>query len=212
MIEQKNCYFVGITGGSASGKTHLLNAILTAFAPGMVTLVSQDNYYKDKELQVPDENGEINFDHPDALDLDLFVKHIQQLFHLQPVEIREYTFNNPNVVPRMIRYEPAPIVIVEGLFVFHRAELNPLYNLKIFVDADEHIKLTRRIQRDHHERGYSIESILQQYQSNVVPMYRRFVEPAKWDCDFILPNNTHIDRAVEVIVNHLLTKVSSVVV
>ncbi|MCS7072977.1 MAG: uridine kinase [Bacteroidia bacterium] len=212
MTVQKNCYFVGITGGSASGKTHLLNAILKAFEPGTVTLVSQDNYYKDRELQVPDENGEINFDHPNALDLDLFVQHIQQLFHLKPVTIREYTFNNPNKIPKLITYEPAPIVIVEGLFVFHRPELNPYYNLKIFVDAEEHIKLTRRIQRDHHERGYSIESILHQYQSNVVPMYRRYVEPTKWDCDLILPNNKHIDRAVEVVVNHLLSKVSSVTV
>jgi len=196
-------YLIGVTGGSASGKTYVIERLEAAFLSNEITLVSQDNYYKNIEEQIPDEFGEINFDHPNAMNLDLFTDHVAQLLSGKAVSVRQYTFNNPDIPQRMITYQPTPIIIIEGLFVFYLAAVRQMLNLKVFVEADEHIKLTRRIRRDHSVRGYDLEFILGQYSQFVVPMYRQFVEPYKHDCDLILPNNKHLDTAIEVLIHHL---------
>ncbi len=196
-------YLVGISGGSAAGKTFLLAKLLNHFSTNDITLISQDNYYKKKQEQQICSDGGINFDHPDALYLDRFADDLKRLSVGENVEIDEYTFNNPQMPPRRIRYEPAPILLVEGLFVFHHPETAKQLDLRIFVDADEHIKLARRIQRDAEERGYPVDEVLEMYRQFVVPMYRRFVEPYKFESDLILHNNSHIDKALSVLIDHL---------
>ncbi len=196
-------YILGICGGSASGKTFLLQQLMSAFGPEQVTLVAQDNYYKKLEEQRREADGLVNFDHPDSVKLDELLRDLDRLRKGQSIEIEEYTFNNPNKLPRTLVMRPAPLMIVEGLFVFHLAELAQRQDLKVFVDAQEHVRLARRLQRDTTERGYSMESILRDYQRFVAPMYQQYVEPSKRHADLIIPNNKHLYKAVQVLINHL---------
>lgn len=196
-------YLVGISGGSASGKTFLLRKLMERYPSQQITLISQDNYYRAYQDLPTNEDGEVNFDHPDALDLDAFAKDIARLCKGEEVRLMEYTFNNPAIVPKELVYTPSALILVEGLFVFTHPDVAKQLNLKIFVDADEHIRLSRRIRRDFAERGYSLDEVLVYYEKFVVPMYRKYIEPFKYECDLILPNNLAIDKAVEVVMHHL---------
>jgi uridine kinase len=198
-----NCYCVGISGGSASGKTFLLEQLLSAFPPEAVTLVSQDNYYKELEQQERDADGNVNFDHPNAVELDRLARDLERLKSGETIQVLEYHFNNPNKERHLLTYAPAPLIVLEGLFVFHHPPIAQQLDLKVFVEADEHIKLVRRIRRDYNDRGYSVDSILQQYEDYTMPMYRQFVAPYREDSDLILLNNSHFSRGVDVLVNHL---------
>jgi uridine kinase len=199
----KKPYLIGIAGGSASGKTTLLRKLLDQFNEEQLTLISQDNYYISKDKLPKTEDGEVNFDHPDALDLERLSLDLQKVASGQTISVQEYTFNNPTIVPKTIVYRPSSIVVVEGLFVLTHAGISNMLDLKVFVDADEHIRLSRRIRRDFEERGYSLDQVLDYYERFVVPMYRKFIEPTKFDCDLIIPNNTHMQRAIEVLMHHL---------
>ena len=202
MSDQKP-YFLGISGGSASGKTYLLKHILERYPEEKLTLISSDNYYRSRDELPRDPDGEINFDHPDALDLDRLAADLDRISQGETVTIQEYTYNNPDIVPKELHYRPSPIILVEGLFVFYHPGISALLDLKIFVDADEHIRLSRRIRRDAAERGYQLDEVLAYYSKYVAPMYHKFIEPYKYECDLVLPNNQHMDRAVGVLENHL---------
>ena len=195
-------YFVGLAGGSASGKTFFLKQLLASFPESEVTLISQDNYYRDKSQQKVDEKGWINFDHPNAVDLDSLDRDLSLLSEGKSITLKEYAFHNPKAPPKTVHYKPSTIILVEGLFVFYHETINRRFDLKIFVDADEHIKLSRRIKRDFEERGYDLEEVLYRYEAHVIPMYKKFVLPYKEQCDLILPNNFHMQRAIQVVVNH----------
>lgn len=199
-------YFVGICGGSGSGKTYLLKKLLEFFTEEQVTLISQDNYYKKREEQEKTAEGLINFDHPDSVDLRKLEMDLHKLVEGNNIEIEEYTFNVEDVKPRMLIFKPAPIVIIEGLFIYHRQQMNDFIDMKVYVDADEHIKLTRRLRRDIVERGYSYEDTLRDYEKFVAPMYHRYVAPQKHISDLIVPNNHRMDVAIEVLADHLLKK------
>ncbi len=196
-------YIVGICGGSGSGKTYLLNQLMKLLPENQATLISQDNYYKPLEELPTNEDGLVNFDHPDSVNMDLLVKDLHLLAQGTTVNLLEYTFNNPNATPKPITYHPAPLIIVEGMFVFHYAPLADDIALKVFIEAEEHIKLLRRLKRDAEERGYSFEVVLRDYERFVAPMYQRFVEPTKKTSDLIIPNNDDIDKAIQVLINHL---------
>ncbi len=196
-------YVVGIAGGSASGKTYLLSQLLAAFTPQQLTLMSLDNYYKPASEQPRNAEGEINWDQPQALDLELCKRHLSRLIKGRRASVQEWTFNNPNATPRTLQYLPAPILVLEGLFVYNDPELRRLFDLKVFIDAEEHVKLSRRIRRDLVERNSSLEEILSLYETHVVPMYHQHVEPFKYACDLILPNNSVLGKGVEVLVSHL---------
>lgn len=196
-------YLLGISGGSASGKTFLIRRMMERFPSGEITLISQDNYYRKREVLPRNEKGEINFDHPESVDLEWLTRDIARLAAGESISLEEYTFNNPAAVPRIITYHPAPVIIIEGLFVFYHEPLAALMDLKVFVDADEHIKLSRRIKRDFAERGYELEQVLYYYEAYVIPMYKKYVEPTKEGCDLILPNNLHMEKSTEVLLNHI---------
>ncbi|MFN0203457.1 MAG: uridine kinase [Bacteroidia bacterium] len=204
-------YIVGICGGSASGKTYLLRQLLKHFDRNQMSLISLDNYYKDWEEQTPDEEGHVNFDHPDSLDLERFEQDVRRLMNGETIEIKEYTFNNPKKTARTFRYEPTPLIILEGILVFHHKPVADLMDLRIFIDAEDYLRLSRRLLRDVRERNYSFEETIRDYHKFVAPMYRQFVEPTKNDCHIIIPNhkNTHdnMKAAVEMVVNHLVVKV-----
>lgn len=202
-------FIVGITGGSASGKTLFLRNLLNAFSPDEICLLSQDNYYKPRHEQPVDENGVYNFDTPFSIDFELYSRHISELQAGQRVVKQEYTFNNPNAMPAMLTFKPAPIIVVEGIFVFYFPEVARLLDLKVFIDAAEHIKLKRRIVRDKDERGYDLADVLYRYEKHVVPTYEKYIAPFKSDADVIIPNNQHFEKALQMLVVFLKSKINN---
>ncbi|TPG67216.1 uridine kinase [Hymenobacter nivis] len=205
-MQQQPPYLVGITGGSASGKTTFLNRLLSAFPEDQVCLVSQDNYYHPRDKQVIDEQGVHNFDLPGSIDSAAYAADVLALSQGREVRRQEYLFNNPTVTPKQLVFRPAPIVVVEGIFVFHFAEIAKLLDLKVFIDAQEHVKLHRRIIRDRDERGYDVADVLYRYTHHVAPTYEKFIAPYKHDADMVIPNNHHFDKGLEVLVGFLRGK------
>lgn len=201
-------YLVGITGGSASGKTTFLNRLLAAFPKDQVCLVSQDNYYHPREQQVLDEQGVHNFDLPVSIDSAAYAADVLTLSQGREVHRQEYLFNNAAATPKQLVFRPAPIVVVEGIFVFHFAEIAKLLDLKVYIDAQEHVKLHRRIIRDRDERGYDVADVLYRYTHHVAPTYEKFIAPYKHDADVVIPNNRHFDKGLEVLVGFLKGKVA----
>lgn len=190
-------YLIGIAGGSASGKTYLLNALLNHFNADEICLISQDHYYKPQAEQFVDENGQINYDLPEGIDKTKLLADIEQLLHGNTIQKLEYTFNNPAAKPKELTIHPAPIIVIEGLFIFHFQELFKSFDLKIFIDADHDIKLTRRLERDQIERGYSKESILYQWHNHVMPAFDQYLLPYQNQCDVIIHNNDEIKKDIE---------------
>jgi uridine kinase len=207
-IMLKKPYMVGITGGSASGKTLFIRRLLDSFGEDQICLLSQDNYYRERHLQPKDEKGYENFDLPESIDNQQFIKDIEALHNGKEVQKLEYTFNNPNMIPKLLTFKPAPVIVVEGIFVFYFQEILKKLDLRVFIDAEEHIKLKRRIKRDGQERGYDLEDVLYRYENHVAPTFDRFIRPFKADADLIVPNNKSFDHALEVITTFLNTKIS----
>ncbi|MBS1682683.1 MAG: uridine kinase [Bacteroidetes bacterium] len=201
----KKPFTIGITGGSGSGKTFFLQGLSTHFKPSEMCLISQDNYYKPRDQQPIDENGVKNFDLPVSIDRETFLKDLLLLKSGQNVIKKEYTFNNPSATPKQLEFKTAPILIVEGLFVQYFEEIANELDLKIFIEAKDHIKLGRRIKRDQVERGYDIDDVLYRYQYHVMPIYESQIEPLKHYADLVIPNNSNFDKALEVLKGYLAT-------
>jgi uridine kinase len=199
-------FIVGITGGSASGKTLFLEHLLRSFSPEELCLISQDNYYKPKHLQPVDEQGIANFDTPHSIDFEQYAQDIRIIQGGRTVIREEYTFNNATKKPKMLTFAPAPVVVVEGIFVLYYPELAALLDLKIFIDAKDHIKLKRRIIRDKVERGYDLDDVLYRYENHVMPTYEKYIKPFKNEADLIIPNNLNFDRAMDVLRSYLRAK------
>lgn len=202
-------YIIGITGGSASGKTLFLNKLLQSFEPEEVCLISQDNYYKPKDQQPLDDEGIENYDTPFSFDFEAYAADIKKLQQGQKVFRQEYTFNNPNRSPQILEFRPAPVVVVEGIFVLYSPELAQLLDLKIFIDAKDYIKLKRRIVRDKVERGHDLDDVLYRYEKHVMPTYEKYIEPFKHDADLIIPNNNSFAKALEMVRIFLEEKISN---
>lgn len=199
-------YIVGITGGSASGKTYFLHQLLEAFSKEEICLISQDNYYRTQEFVPKDENNIENYDLPEAIDFELYAQHIEDLKNGKVVKHKEYVFNNPDIVPKTLVFNPAPIIVVEGIFVFHSPEVSKLLDLKVFIDAKEHIKIKRRIIRDNNERGYDLADVLYRWENHVAPTYDKFIEPTKYDADIIINNNKHFEKGLAILTAFLKDK------
>ncbi len=203
----KKPYIIGITGASGAGKTSILRGLLNAFSVDTISLLSQDNYYRPREQQKQDENGVLNFDLPDSLDLEAYKNDIIALRNEQNVERQEYTFNNADKKPANIVIHSTPILIVEGLFIFHKEEISNLFDLKVFIDVEDFIGLKRRILRDNTERGYPLDDVLYRYEHHVFPAYQQFIAPYKAKADIIIPNNLHFEKGLDVLIAFLKTKI-----
>lgn len=199
---------IGITGGSGSGKTYFLQGLSTAFKSDEICLISQDNYYKPRDQQPIDENGVKNFDLPISIDRDAFKNDLLKLKSGQPVSKTEYVFNNPLAEKKQLEFKPAPILVVEGLFVQYFEEISAELDLRIFIEAKDHVKLGRRIKRDQVERGYDIDDVLYRYQYHVMPVYEQLIEPLKHNADLVIPNNSKFDRALSVLVGYLKSRLN----
>jgi uridine kinase len=181
---------IAIAGGSASGKTTVLNRLAEDYSNQGISFISSDNYYKNQQEQLVDENGQINYDLPSALHEDKLVADLANLKTGNEVFIEEYTFNNPEAKPQMLHYKPTPIIIIEGLFVFHFPTLQPLLDYKVLIHAPEEERLARRLKRDALERGYPEKEVRYQWKHHVKPAYDRFLTPYKADADIIV--DTHV--------------------
>lgn len=202
----KKPFIVGITGGSASGKTLFLERLLSSFEPEEVCLISQDNYYKPRHQQPIDAQGVYNFDTPNSIDFEQYAADIRKIQDGETVYREEYTFNNAAKKPKMLTFSSAPVVVVEGIFVLYYPELTDLLDLKIFIDAKDHIKLKRRIIRDKVERGYDLDDVLYRYEMHVMPTYEKYIAPFKNEADLIVPNNSSFDMALDVVRTYLRAK------
>lgn len=200
-------FIVGITGGSASGKTSFLKGVLSAFPEDQICLISQDNYYLSRDVIPVDDQGIHNFDLPETIDHHLYAQHIGLLRKGETITQLEYTFNNPNIVPRLLTFRPAPIIVVEGIFVFHFRELADQMDLKIFIDAKNSIKLERRVKRDAEERGYDLDDVMYRWKYHVKPTYKQFIKPYRAEADIVIPNNNHYQKGLDVVIAFLKTKV-----
>ncbi|HAS39673.1 MAG TPA: uridine kinase [Microscillaceae bacterium] len=200
-------FIIGVTGGSGAGKTFILNRLLENFNAEEVCLVSQDHYYHNRDLQPKDVNGVSNFDTPESIDLDQYFNDIKQLSEGKTIFKKEYTYNNPNVTPKILEFTPTPIILVEGIFIFYHKPLNRLIDLKVFIDVEDHIRLKRRIIRDNEERGYGLEDVLYRYENHVIPTYKKYIAPYKYDADIILPNGDRVENALNVLITFLKSKI-----
>ncbi|MDN5284562.1 MAG: uridine kinase [Mucilaginibacter sp.] len=190
-------YIVGIAGGSGSGKTFFLKCFLEHFTANEVCLVSQDDYYFSvAHNMTAEENRLYNFDLPATIDHEHFQEDISKLLNKETILKPEYTFNNPNIIPKVLEIKPAPILIVEGLFILHFKEISKLLDLKVFIDADEDVALQRRLKRDLIERGYSHDDVMYKWINHVVPAYKEYLLPYKDECDEVITNNSNIAQDI----------------
>ena len=196
-------FTIGITGGSGSGKTYFLKKLSERFTREEICFISQDHYYKSRDLQVIDEKGVKNFDLPDAIERENFVRDIMRLKRGETLKKEEYTFNNPNVKSRILEFTPAPVLVIEGLFVQYFHEIEKELDLKIFIEAKNHVKLSRRIKRDNEERGYDLEDVLYRYEYHVMPVYENLIKPLKHTADLVIPNNGHMEMALNVLTSFI---------
>ncbi len=203
-------FTIGITGGSGSGKTYFLQGLSSCFKSHEICLISQDNYYKSRDQQPIDENGVKNFDLPVSIDRESFQQDLLRLKAGQNVIKTEYTFNNPTAETKLLEFKAAPIIVVEGLFVQYFEEISNELDLRVFIEAKDHVKLGRRIKRDQVERGYDIDDVLYRYQYHVMPVYERLIEPLKHNADLVIPNNSKFERALDVLVGYLKSRLTGV--
>lgn len=198
--------FVGIAGGTGSGKTTVA-ARLCAELGEQAVLMQHDSYYRPRPELSPEERDRLNFDHPDALDTELLCEHLGLLAEGRSVEVPIYDFSTHLRSSRTWTVRPAPVVVVEGILVFLEEKLRNCFQLKIFVDTDADIRVMRRIERDLNERGRSFQQVRDQYFKTVRPMHLQFVEPTKRYADVIVPEGGHNDVALNLIVARLKTVV-----
>ncbi len=178
---------LGVAGGTGSGKTTVARAILETVGADRIAFLAQDNYYRDIEWRDAEHLLGHNFDHPDALDTDLMVRHLAELKAGRPIDLPVYDFVRHRRTLETRRIEPRQVILVEGILLFAEPALRDLLDFKVYVDTDADVRLVRRIRRDLSERGRDIGDVLRQYMDSVRPMHLEFVEPSKRWADVIVP-------------------------
>lgn len=198
-------FVVGITGGSASGKTTLLHDLKKSLGEDICTIISLDNYYKPIEYQHIDPNGMVNFDLPEAFYAEQFLQDIKMLRSGKKVRRKEYVFNVEREA-QWIESLSRPVIIAEGLFVLHFNESQNIIDYHVFIEADEHVMLNRRITRDTKERGYPIEHIQYQWEHHVMPAYRKHLLPYKNKADLLIQNNSSYAQGLQKLLKEINIK------
>ena len=200
---------IGVAGGTASGKTTVVQAILERVGRERIAHIQHDSYYKDLGHLPLDERRKYNFDHPEALDTPLLVAHLRDLRHGHSVEVPCYDFATYVRLPSTRTVLPRAVVIVEGILILAEPALRALIDLKLYVDADADLRLIRRINRDIAERGRTMESVMEQYLETVRPMHLEFVEPSKRYADVIIPLGGQNVAALDLVTARILALLES---
>jgi uridine kinase len=203
MSEPRPPFILGIAGGSGSGKTTIARAILDALPKGTGILIEQDHYYRAQSHLLLEEREKVNYDHPDALEIELLLAHLDDLRAQRAIDRPLYDFAVHDRAKEAVRIEPAPVIIVEGILVLAEPRLRQRFDAKLFVDTDADIRLMRRIRRDLERRGRTFAQIRKQYYEFVRPMHLAFVEPSKRFADIIVPEGGQNPVALGLILSHL---------
>ena len=197
-----NILVMGIAGGTGSGKTTLVKRIKEQFGD-VVSVLSHDNYYRRLDHLDLEERRKVNYDEPKALETELMSQHLEQLRRGEAIDCPVYDFAEHNRSNEVLRIEPRPVIIVEGILIFENKPLRDLMDIRIFVDTDADIRICRRIKRDVNKRGRSVESVIEQYQTTVKPMHEKYVEPSKRYAHIVVPEGGKNTVAVEMIMGHI---------
>jgi len=190
---------IGVAGGSGSGKTTIAHAVVDAVGGDLVTLIQHDAYYRDQSHLEIAERRKINYDHPDSLETELLIHHLQELRAGREVEVPVYDFSIHTRTAATMHVAAEAVVMVEGILVLAEPELRKLMDLRIYVDTDGDLRFIRRLERDIEERGRTVESVTTQYLSTVRPMHLQFVEPSKRYADIIVPDGYNLSAVGTVI-------------
>lgn len=197
-------YLIGITGGSASGKSYLIKALRELVSEKVLAIISQDDYYKSIELQKKDSSGMYNFDLPEAIDHEYFHRDLIKLCKGETVQKTEYTFNHPEKVPALRIFNPAPVIIAEGLFLFCYLPTFKMFDLTIFIDCDEKTCFQRRMERDRQERGIPAETIIYQWENHVKPAFDNYVLKFKDQANLVIHNNNDFNEQISILADFIL--------
>ena len=198
---------IGIAGGTGSGKTTVVRKIVEALPPHFVAVVPLDSYYNDTTGMTPEERSDINFDHPDAFDWKLLIKHVNELRNGHAVEQPTYSYIISNRLPETIYVEPKPVIIIEGIMTLINKRLRDMMDLKIFVDCDPDERLIRNIQRDTIDRGRTVSMVVDRYLKVLKPMHEQFIEPTKRFADVIIPQGGENIKGIGMLSNYIETLV-----
>ncbi|MFN8444591.1 MAG: uridine kinase [Caldilineaceae bacterium] len=196
-------FIIGVAGGSGSGKTTVSRHIRQAVGEERLIYIEHDNYYRANDHLSLAERAQQNYDHPDSLETALLVEHLNALRRGETIEMPLYDFSTYERSIQTRQLHPAAVILVEGILIFAEKELRNLMDMRIFVDADADVRFIRRLQRDVHERGRTIDSVIEQYCSTVRPMHLEFVEPSKRYADVIVPEGGENRVAMEMIVSRI---------
>jgi uridine kinase len=196
--------FVGIAGGTGSGKSTIASKIAAGLPQGSVVTLDHDAYYRQHADLPFEEREQLNYDHPDALDNDLLIEHLDRLRAGKQADIPIYDFVTHSRLATQRHVASAPVVIVEGILVFVDKRLRQRLDVKIFVDTDADIRVMRRIRRDMTDRGRSFDQVRDQYYRTVRPMHLQFVEPSKRWADLIIPEGGNNHVALDLVLGKLL--------
>lgn len=199
----KKPIFIGICGGSGSGKTTIVNKIYSAVPEKSIAILEHDSYYKDQSFMSYEQRCRTNYDHPFAFDTDLFVEHIKELKEGKTINKPIYDYGIHNRKQETIDVDPKEIIIVEGLLVFYEERIRDLLDIKIYVDTDADIRILRRIIRDINERSRSLESVINQYMDTVRPAHEQFIEPSKKYADIIVTEGGNNLVAIDLMVTKI---------
>ncbi|CAN7089448.1 unnamed protein product [Brassica rapa subsp. narinosa] len=202
----KQPFVIGVAGGTASGKTTVCDMIMSQLHDQRVVLVNQDSFYHSLSAEKLKKVHEYNFDHPDAFNTEVLLSCMEKLRSGQPVSIPSYDFKTHQSIESASPVNPADVIILEGILVLNDPQVRDLMNMKIFVDTDADVRLSRRIQRDTVQRGRNIQNVLEQYTKFVKPSFDEFIQPSMKYADIIIPRGGDNDVAIDLIVQHIRTK------
>ena len=197
-----NTIFIGVAGGTGSGKTTLTRHLKEHFGDS-VTVISHDSYYKLQEGLTYEERVRQNYDHPDAFDTELLLRHLRELKAGRSIRCPVYSFTDYNRTDKTVEIAPARVVIVEGILIFHDPALRELFDIKIFVEADADVRILRRCLRDVEDRGRTLQSVVKQYLTTTKPMHEQFVEPSRKYADIVVLEGGRNQVALEMITQRI---------
>ncbi len=194
---------IGIAGGTGSGKTTVVKKIQEQFPKGEVSVLTHDSYYFDSGNLSLEERRKKNFDHPDAIEFELMIEHVKKLKNGKPIEEPIYSFITCTRAKEVKHVEPKEVLIIEGILCLTNKDLRDLMDIKVFVDCDSDLRLSRVIRRDIQERGRDVDQVLKRYEETVRPSHMQFIEPTKRFADIIVPQGGQNLVAIKILTNHI---------